>query len=80
MWRILQNMPTFPYKTQVQIVVAFMALHKYIRRKSRENVVFIKFNRHPNFVFEDILIDVVPRSQTHENKKPLPMIIFMMRL
>jgi hypothetical protein len=43
-------------------------------------VVFIKFDLHPNFVFEDILIDVVPRSQTHENKKSLPMIIFMMRL
>jgi hypothetical protein len=33
-WRILQNMPAYPYKSQMQIVLASMTLHNYIRRKS----------------------------------------------
>jgi hypothetical protein len=33
-WRILQNMPDYPYKTQVEIIVASMTLHNYIRRRS----------------------------------------------
>jgi len=63
-WRILQNMSLFPCKTQVQIVVASMALHNYIRRKSIQDVAFNEFDCHPNFVLDDILTDVVPRSQT----------------
>jgi hypothetical protein len=39
-WKILQNMPAYPYKTQVEIVVASMALHNYIRRKSQDDAVF----------------------------------------
>jgi hypothetical protein len=39
-WRILQNMHAYPYKTQVEIVVASMALHNYIRRRSQDDVVF----------------------------------------
>jgi len=33
-WKILQNILAYPYKTQVEIVVASMALHNYIRRRS----------------------------------------------
>jgi hypothetical protein len=55
----------FPYKTQVQIVVASMALHNYIRRKSIQDVAFNEFDRHPDFVPADTLTDVVPQSQTH---------------
>ena len=39
-WRILQNMHVYPYKTQVEIIVASMALHNYIRRRSHDNVAF----------------------------------------
>jgi hypothetical protein len=39
-WRILQNMFVYLYKTQVEIVVASMALHNYIRRRSQDDVVF----------------------------------------
>ncbi|XP_061961541.1 protein ALP1-like [Populus nigra] len=63
-WRILQTMPEFPYKSQVKIVVASMALHNYIRRKSGQDVAFNKFDSHPDFVPPDTFPDVVPQSQT----------------
>jgi hypothetical protein len=44
-----------------------MALHNYIRRKSEHDVAFTEFDCHPRFVLGDILTDVVPHSQTHEN-------------
>jgi len=59
-WRIVQNMPVFPCKTQVQIVVASMTLHKYIRRKSIKDVAFNEFDHHPDFVPTDTLTNVVP--------------------
>jgi hypothetical protein len=62
-------MHVFPYKTQVQIVVASMALHNYIRRKSIEDVALNEFDRHPDFVLNDILTDVVPRSQTRGHQR-----------
>ncbi|PKU70800.1 hypothetical protein MA16_Dca010780 [Dendrobium catenatum] len=31
-WVILRDMPTYPFKKQVKIVVATMTLHNYIRR------------------------------------------------
>jgi len=65
-WRILQNMPVFPYKTQVQIVVASMALHNYIRRKSIQDVAFNEFDRHPDFVLADTLTDVVTQTREHQ--------------
>ena len=43
------------------------ALHNYIRRKLEHDVAFNKFDCHPKFILEDILTDVVPHSQTHEN-------------
>jgi len=33
-WKVLQNMSGYSYKTQVQIVVASITLHNYIRKKS----------------------------------------------
>jgi hypothetical protein len=36
-----------------------MVLHNYIQSKSIQNVAFNEFNRHPDFVPNDILIDVV---------------------
>jgi len=46
-----------------------MTIHNYIRRKSIQNVVFNEFDHHLNFVLNDILTDVVPRSQTLENQR-----------
>jgi len=68
-WRILQNILVFPSKTQVQIVVALMALHNYIRRKSIQDVAFKEFDRHPDFVPADTLTNVVPQSQTRGHQR-----------
>jgi hypothetical protein len=54
-WRILQNMFAYQYKTQVEIVVASMAIHNYIRIRSHNDVAFAEFNRNPNFIRGDIL-------------------------
>ncbi|KAG5233162.1 protein ALP [Salix suchowensis] len=67
-WQILQNMPAYPYKTQVKIVVASMALHNYIRRRSQDDITFAEYDRNPNFVPEDILPDVVPRSNSQRSQ------------
>ena len=72
-WRILQNMPAYPYKSQVKIVVASMALHNYIRRKSQEDVAFTEYDRNPHFVPDDFLADVVSRSQSQGNHRPSQM-------
>ena len=55
-------MHAYPYKTQVKIVVASMALHNYIRRRSQCDITFAEYDRNPNFIPEDILPDIVPRS------------------
>ena len=57
-------MSAYPYKTQVKIVVASMTLHNYIRRKSQDDIIFTEYDRNPNFVSEDILPDIVPRSNS----------------
>jgi hypothetical protein len=44
-----------------------MALHNYIKRRSHDDVAFVEFDRNPNFIPEDILLDIVARSGSHEN-------------
>jgi hypothetical protein len=60
-------MLAYPYKSQVQNVVASMTLHNYIRRKSQEDVAFTEYDRNPNFIPDDFLVDVIPRSQSQGN-------------
>jgi hypothetical protein len=67
MWRILQNMSTYPYKTQVEIIVASMTLHNYIRRKSQDDAVFSEYDRNPNLISDDFLTDIVPCSVVQES-------------
>ena len=50
-----------------------MALHNYIRRISQDDVAFVEFDRNSNFIFDDILLDVVARSRSHENYSPCRM-------
>jgi hypothetical protein len=61
-------MPEFPYESQVKIVVASMAMHNYIRRKSSQDVAFNKFDSHPDFVPPDTFPDVVTQSQPRGHK------------
>ena len=51
-----------------------MILYNYIRRRSNDDVAFIKFNHNFNFIFDnfnfifdDILLDIVTCSRSHEN-------------
>ena len=55
----MQNMSIFSYKTHVQIIVTSMTLYNYIRRKSKQDVTFIEFDHHPNFVSRDIISDEI---------------------
>ena len=54
--------------TQVQIVVASIAFHNYMRRKFVKDVAFNEFECHPNFMPQDVLRDV-PQSQTYKDNK-----------
>jgi hypothetical protein len=38
-----------------------MTLHNYIRRKFHDDVTFAEFDRNPNFIPDDILLDIVAR-------------------
>ena len=69
-WRILQNMSAYPYKTQVEIVVASMALHNYIRRRSQDDAVFSEYDRNPNLIPDDFLPDTVQASAVQGSQRP----------
>jgi hypothetical protein len=51
------------------IVAASMTLYNYIRRKSIQDVAFNEFDRHPDYVPDDFLTDVVPQSQTRRHQR-----------
>ena len=55
-------MPPYQYKTQVQIVVASMALHNFIRRRSQHDVGFVQYDCNPNYVPDDVFPDIVARD------------------
>jgi hypothetical protein len=60
-------MLAYPYKTQVEIVVASMTLHNYIRRRSHDDVAFAEFDRNLNYVPDEIFSDVVAHSEINGN-------------
>jgi hypothetical protein len=57
-------MSAYPYKTQVDIVVASMALHNYIRKKLQDDEIFVEYDRNPNFIQDDFLPDIVAHSNS----------------
>jgi hypothetical protein len=50
-----------------------MALHNYIRKRSHDDVAFAEFDRNPNFIPDDILLDVIAHSGSHINCSPCRM-------
>ncbi|XP_050250365.1 protein ALP1-like [Quercus robur] len=44
-WRIIRNMPSFPFHIQLLIVSATMALHNFVRLNDRDDRGFINANR-----------------------------------
>ena len=63
-------MSAYPYKTQVEIVVASIALHNYIRRRSQDDAVFSTYDRNPNLISDDFLPDIVHCSVVQGSRKP----------
>jgi len=47
-----------------------MTIHNYIRRTSLQDVIFIEFDRHLDFIPDDFLTDVAPHSQVQRNRRP----------
>jgi hypothetical protein len=39
-----------------------MPLHNYIRRRSQDDEVFAEYDRNPNLIRDDFLLDIVARS------------------
>lgn len=54
----------------IDLVVALITLHNYIKRKSQKDIVFNEYDRHSNFVLQDILLNVVPNYQTQSSHRP----------
>jgi len=63
-------MPDYPYKTQVEIIVASMTLHNYIRRRSQNDEVLFEYDRNSNFIPDNFLLDIVPYSDIQGLHKP----------
>ena len=63
-------MYAYPYKTQVEIVVASMALHNDIRKRSKDDAVFSKYDRNPNLISNDFLPDIVQASAVQDSHRP----------
>ena len=52
-WKILRDMPSYPYQKQVKIVIASMTLHNYIRRHAKRDRHFEKIRDNPDYCVED---------------------------
>jgi len=61
---------TYPYKTQVEITVASMTLHDHTKRRLQDDVVFAEYDRNPNFILDDFLLDIVARTDCQESQRP----------
>ena len=63
-------MLAYPYKTQVEIVVASMALHNNIRRSSQDDAVFSEYDHNPNLIPDDFLLDIVQVLAVQGSQRP----------
>ncbi|KAH9792922.1 DDE Tnp4 domain-containing protein [Citrus sinensis] len=55
-WKILRSMPSYPFKKQVKIVIATMALHNYIRRYSQNNDHFDEMMDEPSHSISEHIV------------------------
>ena len=69
-WKILQSMPPYQYKTQVQIVFASMTLHYFIRRRSQYDDDFLQYDCNPNYIPDAFLPDIVARENSQGSQRP----------
>ena len=57
-----------------------MTQHNYFEKKSQDDHVFLEFDCHLDFVFDEILTNVMPRSQSNANHNYIEWMVFVMRL
>jgi len=50
--------------------VTSTTIFNYIGRKLQENVTFVEFDHHFNFVFDDFLTYIIPRLQSYGYQRP----------
>ena len=48
-----------------------MTLHNYIRRRSQDDQVFSEYDRNFNFISDDFLSNIIPRSAIQGSQWPL---------
>ena len=63
-------MPPYQYKTQVQIVIASMTLHNFIRRRSQYDDDFLQYDCNHNYIPDDFLPDIVARDSSQGSQRP----------
>ena len=73
-WKILGNMPSFPLATQIQIIVACMALHNFIRRHDKDDDVFTNFEMEENDAIEIGPNNVTGDGPTQESVRQMEQI------
>ena len=59
-------MHVYPYKMQVQIVFASIALHNYTRKRSQDDDVFAEYDQNLNLLPDNFLLDIVARLDIQE--------------
>ena len=59
-WRILKTIPCYPPETQTHIIVACMALHKFIRMSGLRDRNFCCCDRDENYVSPEASVDQPP--------------------
>ncbi|KAL3726342.1 hypothetical protein ACJRO7_031261 [Eucalyptus globulus] len=65
-WKILTTMPNYPYKKQVQIVIATMALHNFIRKNAVTDTDFETADLDPEYGYS-VDHDVVNEGTSASN-------------
>ncbi|KAH7837203.1 hypothetical protein Vadar_010948 [Vaccinium darrowii] len=65
-FRILENMPMYSLKTQVQIILASIVIHNFIRRDQPDERMFAKAVNPAEYVFQD-LEDEDPKQLDRED-------------
>ena len=52
-WKILRDMPSYPFAKQVKIVIATMTLHNYIMRHAQRDLHFDNIENDPTSIFDE---------------------------
>ena len=63
-WKILRQMPSFPFSKQVKIVIASMILHNFIRKYADNDQEFQPFHNN-----EELLPTSESENQREENNE-----------